>query len=548
MKKTLVKVLLIEDNPADALLLRESLRGDLLADFQVTVAEWLRQGLAKLDTEEFDVLLLDLGLPDSQGLETFEEAHWAHPEIPVVVLSGMSDELLALQAVQSGAQDYLVKGEAGWSLGPHAIRYAIERKRADEKLHRVEQRFRALIEKTAEMIMVISADGIIQYASPSSERIMGYKPEEALGLSFLDWVHPGDRSIALESLVSRSRIPGTAPANLIVRGHHKDGTWRYIEALGTNLLADPAVQGIVLNMRDVTERAQAEERLRKLSRAVEQSPTSIIITDLQGSIEYVNPRFSEVTGYSLREALGLNPRILKSGHTSDGEYKKLWGAITSGQVWQGEFLNKKKNGEIYWESATIAPVFGEDGRITNFLAVKENITEQKQAEDRLKLRESYLTAIIENQPGLVWLKDKDSRFLTVNTAFALSCGRITPEEVTGRTDLDVWPVELAQRYRSDDAQIMSEEKSSSFEERIFDCGQVKWFETFKTPVFDEAGSVIGTAGYAHDITERKQAEQALRESEEHLRLAHDAAELGTWKEDLVIHVFTMDERARRHYD
>ena len=127
MDRTLVKVLLVEDNPADALLLQESLSGDLLTDFQVTVAERLRQGLEELGARPYDVVLLDLGLPDSQGLGTFEAAHAEFPDIPMIVLSGASDEWLALQAVKSGAQDYLVKGEADWHFGARSIRYAIER-------------------------------------------------------------------------------------------------------------------------------------------------------------------------------------------------------------------------------------------------------------------------------------------------------------------------------------------------------------------------------------------------------------------------------------
>jgi len=135
MTKTPLKVLLIEDNPADTLLLKESLADDPLADFQVTVVERLRDGLAKLETEKFDIVLLDLGLPDSQGLESFKMVHGAFPDKPVVVLSGSTDQRLALEAVQSGAQDYLVKGPAGWEIASRAIRYAIERKRMEERLH-----------------------------------------------------------------------------------------------------------------------------------------------------------------------------------------------------------------------------------------------------------------------------------------------------------------------------------------------------------------------------------------------------------------------------
>jgi len=136
-------------------------------------------------------------------------------------------------------------------------------------------------------------------------------------------------------------------------------------------------------IQDITERKYAENELRKLYRAVEQSPVSIIITDTAGKIEYVNSKFTEVTCYSKEEVLGQNPRILKSGEMKDEAYTQLWQAITSGKEWFGEFHNKKKNGELYWELASVSPILNKDGIITNFLAIKEDITKRKQAEKEL---------------------------------------------------------------------------------------------------------------------------------------------------------------------
>jgi PAS domain S-box-containing protein len=129
--------------------------------------------------------------------------------------------------------------------------------------------------------------------------------------------------------------------------------------------------------RDITERKLAESELRKLSRAVEQSPASVIITDTDGNIEYVNPKASETSGYHIKEVVGKNPRIFSSGEQSESDYKTLWDTIISGKEWRGELHNKKKNGELYWESASISPILNKKGIITNFVAVKEDITEHK---------------------------------------------------------------------------------------------------------------------------------------------------------------------------
>ena len=150
----------------------------------------------------------------------------------------------------------------------------------------------------------------------------------------------------------------------------------------------PAVRRALEESANRRGRKRAEDELRKLSRAVEQSVSTVVITDPQGSIEYANPRFTATTGYAIEEYLGKHTRLLKSGHTSPEEYQRLWATITSGRQWRGVFRNKKKNGDLYWETATISPIKNDQGVITHFLAVKEDITDLKKAEEaRVKLEE-----------------------------------------------------------------------------------------------------------------------------------------------------------------
>jgi PAS domain S-box-containing protein len=145
-----------------------------------------------------------------------------------------------------------------------------------------------------------------------------------------------------------------------------------------------AIKAALEKAEVVRLKKEADDKLRIFSRAVEQNPASIVITDIYGDIEYVNRRFEQLTGYSFNEVKGKNPRILKSGATSTEEYKQLWESITSGKEWQGEFQNIKKNGELYYEYALISPIANEEGIITHFLAVKEDITERKRAEALLR--------------------------------------------------------------------------------------------------------------------------------------------------------------------
>ena len=143
---------------------------------------------------------------------------------------------------------------------------------------------------------------------------------------------------------------------------------------------------LIGTINDITEQKQTEEKLLKLSQAVEQSPITIVITDTNGLIQYVNPKFVETTGYSVEEVVGKNPRILKSGHTTQDEYKDLWNTIKTGEEWHGEFHNRKKNGELYWESATISPIINSDGITTHYIAIKEDITYKKYSDFLLQLK------------------------------------------------------------------------------------------------------------------------------------------------------------------
>lgn len=160
----------------------------------------------------------------------------------------------------------------------------------------------------------------------------------------------------------------------------------------TGPLLSVSLQYALLKNEYMQKKNKQEEQLRKLSQAVEQSPATVVITDTKGNIEYVNPKFTNLTGYSFEEAIGNNPRILKSGRQNADFYSDMWKTISNGSLWRGEFHNMKKNGDLYWESASISPIVDENGRITHYIAVKEDITARKEAEDALRISEEKLRA------------------------------------------------------------------------------------------------------------------------------------------------------------
>ena len=255
-----------------------------------------------------------------------------------------------------------------------------ERKMMEERLEKSERHYRSLIENSLDIVAVMDPDGTITHNSPSLEKSLSLEPNEMIGKNAFVLIHPDDHSKAKAVLQAAVSNPGTTHM-VEARIQHKDGSWRIFQIKGICIAETNAY--LVLNATDITERKSAEDKIRQLSVAIEQSPVSVVITDTQGRIEYVNPWFTEITGYSALEAVGQKPSILKSGHTPVSEYKKLWETITAGGRWRGEFQNKKKNGELYWEMATISPIKGSDGHIRNFIAVKDDITEQKIAEKEL---------------------------------------------------------------------------------------------------------------------------------------------------------------------
>ncbi|MGD8910101.1 MAG: PAS domain S-box protein, partial [Chromatiales bacterium] len=239
--------------------------------------------------------------------------------------------------------------------------------------------------------------------------------------------------VSLETLksVSGSRIQYLEPQGKALQHDLPQGRYlEHIEEDGWYLASNnPTSEGGMVCVRtDITESKRSEAALRKLGRALEQSPVSVIITSTDGTIEYVNPKFEEVSGYSAKEAIGQNPRMLNSGDKTKAEYKTMWDALLSGKEWRGVFHNKRKDGTTYWEAASISPLRDESGNITHFIAVKEDITAQKRTEDQLRMNATVFDTTSEG----IMVTDADNLIKTVNPAFSRITG-YEVEEAIGRS-------------------------------------------------------------------------------------------------------------------
>ena len=269
---------------------------------------------------------------------------------------------------------------------------------------------------------------------------------------------------------------------------------------------------------DISEQQQVLQNLHTLYTAIEQGPISVVVADANGNILHVNRHFLKVTGYSLDEALEMNPRILLSGEAPKEIYEDLWAALDRGQAWHGEFINRRKNGELYWEEAHIAPVKDVLGNVVQYVGMKLDITQRKQMERELRNKHNLLNSVINTSTDFIFVKDVQLRTVLCNEAFAQAVGK-QPEDLYGKTDIENgWPEELVKGnpekrikgYEQDDLSALSGKMIHNDYDPATINGELRIFDTVKHPVIGAKGEIIGILGISRDITEHRAEERLIR--------------------------------------
>jgi len=245
-----------------------------------------------------------------------------------------------------------------------------------------EERFRHIAEQLPEVIFLTDNFGNITYISPGALKLFGYKPDEMTENPFFNFLAETEIEKVMsrfkDTLFSKEKI---IDLPLVIKT--KNGKNINIELNASVYTENNVIVGTIGVIKDISERLVIAEEILILSKVVEQSPSSIMITDVNGNIEYVNANFTDITGFTTEESFGQKPNILKSGYQDKNFYSDLWKTILSGKEWRGEIYNKKKNGEFYWENASIFPIKNDEGKISHFIALKQDITEKKQMIDEL---------------------------------------------------------------------------------------------------------------------------------------------------------------------
>ena len=383
MKKKVIHVLLLEDNPGDVRLFREFFREDALAEIELDQVERLKTGLEHLARAKPDVILLDLGLPDSQGLETFARVFAQAPEVPIVVLTGLNDAEQAVEAVTAGAQDYLVKGDVSGGLLVRAIRYAIERKRTEESLRESEERFHSLYANVTVGIYRTTPGGQILMANPSMVRMLGFDSFDQLAQRNLAQEgHEADypRIQFLEAMEKQDEIIGFESA-----WTKRDGTKLFVRESARAIRdARGRIQYYDGTVEDITERKKTEDALAASEaelRALFAGMTdAVIVYDSDGRYIKIAPTSTSNLYRPLENMLGKTVHEILQKEIADYIVGKIRAALQSGETVYGEYSLQINGNEIWFASS--ASRLSEN----TVIWVAHDITNRKQVEEEVRYR------------------------------------------------------------------------------------------------------------------------------------------------------------------
>lgn len=379
-----LRLLILEDEPNDAELEVAELEAAGY-DCQWEQVETRADFIARLDAPEYDLILSDYKLPRFDGLAALALVMERRIDIPFILVSGTLGEEQAIESLKAGATDYVLKTRLARL--PSVVERAVREHRDRQRRKKAEEQLRMHQRLLAET-QAVGAVGGWEFNIDTHQQIWTEEtyriheldstctPDVATGINFYT---PASLPIIKEAV--REAIEQEKSFNLELEIVTAKGNLRNVHAIGKPDLAHRRVYGF---FQDITERKQADAKRELLMAAINQASETIVITDADAVIQYVNPAFEHSTGYSREEAIGQNPRILQSGRQNAAFYQNMWTTLASGKNWEGRFVNKRKDGSFYTEQATISPVKNAEGKTTNYVGIKLDVTEDLIREEALR--------------------------------------------------------------------------------------------------------------------------------------------------------------------
>jgi len=437
---------------------------------------------------------------------------------PVVELDG------AARRFASGEENVEVPVTSGDELGGLAKSFnqmvsAIRQKTTDLKKTAEE------LEGISSVILRWDTEGRILFMNDFGLELFGFTAGEIIGESIVGSIVPASEVVEqnIRRMIDDIAANPSKYEDDETENQHKNGDRIWMAWRNTPILNDDGSLREILTIGiDITERKRAEDQIRKLSQAVEQSSSSVVITNLAGDIEYANPKFTEVTGYTLDEALGQNPRVLKGGSQPKEFYADLWATISSGREWHGEFCNRKKNGELYWESASISPIRDASGEITHYVAIKDDITERRRIEQAIAEQKQLLENTLESLTHPFYVVDAEDYSIQMANSAAKKLGMTGDSTCHALSHHRDTPCD-SEEHQCPLVEVKKTKKPFTVEHIHSDAeGDPRFVEVHGYPIFDDDSNVVQMIEYSIDITDRKLMELEVEEAKDAAEAANRA--------------------------
>jgi len=480
---------------------------DIVGYTQKELLERTFQDITHPDDLEEDLKYVQRVLANEIQMYTMEKRYIRKDSSPVWV-----NLTVSLLRAPSGEPKYFIA----------AVEDITDRKQAEEALQRSEQRFRSLIEAASRIVWTNTPEGEMQGSQPGWSEFTGQLESEYQGYGWASAVHPDDAQATIDAW--KKAVVTRSVFIFEHRLRRYDGQWRtfsiravpVLEAGGTIIREWVGVHtDITVAKRLEAARQQAEEALQgslkdlaDIKFALDQAAI-VALTDPKGIITSVNDKFCEISKYARAELVRQNHRLINSGYHPKSFFAQMWGTISQGQVWQGEIKNRAKDGTFYWVDTTIVPLLNSEGRPYQYVAIRSDITERKQAEVALRQSEEFSKRIIESSQDCIKILDLEGHLLSMNAMGQklLEITNITP--LLKNPWLNFWQGQDQQMQAA-----MEVARVGGIGKFVGFCptgkGTPKWWEVVVTPILDGAGKPERLLCVSHDITERKQAEEKIK--------------------------------------
>jgi PAS domain S-box-containing protein len=491
--------------------------------FEIDAVLSVDEAFEKLEKQTYDAVVSDYEMPLKNGLDFLKELREQNGDIPFILFTGKGREDVVVKALNLGADSYINKNgspETVYCELADAINKTVERKKSRKLLAASESKYRTLVEKSLQGILVTKVAPLrLVFANEAMGKILGYSPQDLLSLSpegIMGLVYHEDRAVFFKRIENRLRGE-PAEACFEFRAVQKDGSIIWLSALSNRVEYDgqPVVQGMFL---DVTESKktgeilrESEQRYRELANSL---PDIVFETDINGQVLFANERATEISGYSQGELeKGLNVLQFIAPKDRERATKNIQRLFTGCSYVSAEYTFVRKDGTTFPALVTATPRIS-GNKMAGLRGLAIDITERKKTEESLEKEQQELKRIIDSSPIIIFYKDKEGKFVRVNETFAKAL-KIPKEKFLGKTAFDFYSAEIARGIAHDDLEVLQSGRSrlGIIEQYESESG-MRWVQTDKFPILDKNGISTGLIGFALDITERKKAEEQLKESEE----------------------------------